>query len=189
MHEHMDQQMEMRKHRMALARRCMDTTRMWDLVAAVVEQANIQLHELQGKDAKKMRGRSKITFEKQVKSMLQGIEGEPEEKDFATRADWLRRLAQEHAAQGNRLINVSRRMKVGAKADSRDVKSQANHTYNRATFDAYIQKGEGYARKEHITEQQAEQIKANWRHAHAKGVHKKNRTEDEQKGRRWKAHW
>ena len=132
---------------MALARHSKDTTRMWDLVAAAVEQANIQFHKLQGKDAKKMRGRSKITFEKQVKNMLQGTEGEPDETEFVTRANWLRRLAQEHAAQGNRLINVARRMKVGAKAGARDPKSQANHTYNAATLDAYIQK-RGKVRKE-----------------------------------------
>ena len=113
--------------------------------------------------------------------MLQGSEGEPDETEFVTRANWLRRLAQEHAAQGNRLINVARRMKVGAKAGARDPKSQANHTYNAATLDAYIQKGERYAKKEHLTEQQAKRITSSWRQASVNGAHKKSRTEEENK--------
>ena len=60
----MDQQIMKRKHRIAVARQDNDTTMMWDLIAAAVEQANILFHKLQGKDAKKMRGRSKIFFEK-----------------------------------------------------------------------------------------------------------------------------
>ena len=163
-----------RKHRMALARQDKDTTMMWDLIAAAVEQANILFQKLQGKDAKKMRGRSKISFEKQVKNMLQGIEDDSDEAEFVTKANWLRRLAQEHAAQGNRLINVARRMKAGAKDGTPDPEKQTNHTYNAATLEAYIQKGDNYSQKEHLTEQQTKQIKAGWSQAIAKMDHKKS---------------
>ena len=124
LHEHMDQQSMKRIHRMALARFNKDTTWMWDLVAATVEQANIQFHNLQGKEATKMRGRSRITLKKQVKDMLQGNEDDPDETILASRANWLRGVAQDHAAQGNRLINVARRMKAGSKGGTCDAEKR-----------------------------------------------------------------
>ena len=87
----MDQQIAKRQHRMALARYKKDTTGMCDLVAAAVEQAAIHVHNLQGKEATKMRGRSRISLRKQVKDMLQGSEDDPEETILASRAKLAKR--------------------------------------------------------------------------------------------------
>ena len=43
---------------------------MWDLITAAVEQANIELHNLTGKEAKKMRGRATITYSNVIKEYM-----------------------------------------------------------------------------------------------------------------------
>ena len=56
LHKLIDEQIEKRQHRIALAQAQKDTTRQWDLVAAAVEQANIEYHKLQGTEAKTFKG-------------------------------------------------------------------------------------------------------------------------------------
>ena len=65
LHDEMDKQVARRASRFQYAALMRDTTTQWDLVAAAVEEANISYHGLAGRDATKMRGRSKITFKKQ----------------------------------------------------------------------------------------------------------------------------
>ncbi len=60
----MGQQHEKRKHRLTHAAHTKDTDKQYDLIAAIAEEANIDFHGLQGKEATKMRGRSRITFNK-----------------------------------------------------------------------------------------------------------------------------
>ena len=67
MHEHMDEQIEKRQYRLKHAQEAGDTTTQWDLIAAATEEANIAYHQLKGREATKMRGRSKVVFQKTEK--------------------------------------------------------------------------------------------------------------------------
>ena len=60
----MDLAIEKRKHRLRYAVKLKDTNMQWDLIAAGVEEGVIEFFQLKGKEATKMRGRSKITFTK-----------------------------------------------------------------------------------------------------------------------------
>ena len=62
--DEMDKQVARRVSRFQYAALMRDTTTQWDLVAAVVGEANINNHGLIGRDATKMRGRSNNTFKK-----------------------------------------------------------------------------------------------------------------------------
>ena len=64
LHDLIDKHLEKREYRLLQAKAKKDTDRQWQLIAAAVEDANIEFHLLEGKDAKKMRGRSKVTFQK-----------------------------------------------------------------------------------------------------------------------------
>ena len=83
----------------------------WDLIVAAVEEGVIEFFELKGKEATKMKGRSKITFAKRTKRLLKGIEGEESNADLVSRASWLRAAAGHHTKLANRLINLARTMK------------------------------------------------------------------------------
>ena len=63
----------------------------------------------------KMKGRSKITFKEETRNIPKGIDEEEENADLVTRAEWLRKVAEEHTAMGNKLINIARRMKIKAR--------------------------------------------------------------------------
>ena len=79
----------------------------WDLIAAGVEEGVIEIFQLKGKEATKMRGRSKITFAKITKRLLKGIDGGDSNEDLASRATWLRTAANCHTKLANRLINLA----------------------------------------------------------------------------------
>ena len=80
----MDEQVQHRQHRLKHAIHTKDTTRIWQLIAAAVEQANIAFNHLRGKEATKMQGRPRITFKKQEKDILQGIDDEHIDDELAT---------------------------------------------------------------------------------------------------------
>ena len=110
-----DEQIRDREQRFEYAIFTKNTTRIWDLIAAATERANIIFHKLQGtKEATKMRGRSRISFADDTRNLLQKQEVDAEGDEFETRANWLRGLADDHTIQGNRLTNVARRMKASA---------------------------------------------------------------------------
>ena len=100
LHALMDEQIKKRQHRIKLAQSQRNTTRQWDLVAAAVEQANIEFHKLDGAEAKKMRGRSKVAFKQDDKSALEGAEKEAEHAEDITRLELLRSLAADHYLLG-----------------------------------------------------------------------------------------
>ena len=77
-----------------------DTTTQWDLVAASVEEANINYHGLTGKNATNMRGRSKVTFKKAVRNHLEGMGLEEENIENDVRLTWLRKVAGDDTAMG-----------------------------------------------------------------------------------------
>ena len=68
LHALMDVQIRKRQHRIKYAQYQRNTTRQWDLVAAAVEQANIDFHNLTKAEATKMRGRSKVAFKQDEKT-------------------------------------------------------------------------------------------------------------------------
>ena len=131
LHQKMDEQMQHRQQRIQYAVHMKNTTRQWDLIAAGVEQANIEHHGLEGKEATQMRGTSKIRFMNAAKKILQGIDADRANDGLATRTDWLRKIAGEHAAMGNKLINIARRMKVNAGQQIEQDKVANNQENNR----------------------------------------------------------
>ena len=68
LHALMGVQIRKRQHRIKYAQCQRNTTRQWDLVAAAVEQANIDFHNLTKAEATKMRGRSKVAFKQDEKT-------------------------------------------------------------------------------------------------------------------------
>lgn len=160
LHTLMDEQIQNRQHRFKQAILSKDTNRIWQLIAAAVEQANIAFNHLRGKDATKMQGRSKITRKKREKDILQGIDAEHIDDELATKADWLRNIAGEHMAQGNRLTNVARRMKVGADNRTDVTKKMANCRHCAATFKAYIVRATTLSKNKELTEAQRNQSTA-----------------------------
>ena len=163
LHKLMDEQIEQRQHRLKHVEHSKDTTRIWQLIAAAVENANIAFHGLQGNEAKRMQGRSKITFRERGKDILQGLEEECCDDDLAARADWLRTIADEHAAQGNRLTNTARRMKANAGIRNDATKRNTNDCYNATTFKAYVENAKHHGRKQQLNDTQKKQIAEAWK--------------------------
>jgi hypothetical protein len=111
LHKTMDQAIDKRKHRLDYAVSRRDTDTQWDLIAAGVEEGVVDFFKLQGKEATKMRGRSKITFDNKTKRLLQGTEEDEANAELVSRATWLRTAANCHTKLGNRIINLARTMK------------------------------------------------------------------------------
>ena len=131
----------------------------WDLITAAVEQANIEFHGLKGKEAKEMRGRSKVEFMKEETGLTrEPQEGEGEE-ELKARAEWLRAMSHDHAEMGNRLINVARRMKSMATNKHGQAKVELNQKYNEDTMQAYKRTAEERSKTRELTDKQRQQIK------------------------------
>ena len=138
LHKLMDEQHDKRKYRLQHAVEAKDTNTQWDLIAAIAEEANIDFHNLQGREATKMRGRSRITFNKAIKNLLQGMEAQEENAELVTRAKWLREMAGHHTKLGDKLINVARRILAKARDKSKD-KPEEVDILNRNTMQAYLE--------------------------------------------------
>ena len=67
-----------------------DTTMQWDLIAAAVEAANIEFHGLKGKELTKVRGRSKITFQKKQNDFLNREDANGDNNDFDNKIKWFK---------------------------------------------------------------------------------------------------
>ena len=94
---------------------------------------------------------------------MQGIDAEHMHDELATRADWLRNIAGEHTAQGNRLTHVARRMKAGTDKRNDAVKEEANARHCAETFKAYIERATTLSKKREHTKAQRDQITAAWK--------------------------
>ena len=70
LHEIIDEVVEKRYYRFEQAVQLKDATRLWDLVAAAFEEANIRYHELSGKQDKKAQGRSRIAYQKSERNVM-----------------------------------------------------------------------------------------------------------------------
>ena len=149
LHKLMDEQHDKRKYRLQHAAEAKDTDAQWDLIAAIAEEANIEFHNLQGKEATKMRGRSRIRFKKAIKNMLQGMEAQEENADLVTRVKWLRETAGHHTKLGNKLINVARRLIAKARDKSKGSTEEVDDT-NRNTIQAYLDLAQHQATKSRV---------------------------------------
>ena len=69
LHKEIDDQFERREHRLKHAVKSKDTSMQWDLVAAAVETTVIKVFKPEGKDAGKMKGRSRIYFQQENKKV------------------------------------------------------------------------------------------------------------------------
>ena len=63
----MDVQIQKRQYRLTQAHETGDTTIQWDLIAAAMEEASIDRHQLKGREATTMRGRPTIVFQEKRK--------------------------------------------------------------------------------------------------------------------------
>jgi len=86
--------------------------------------------------------------------MLQGADEDKLNSHFAAKADWLRGLAQDHAAQGNRLTNIARRMKAIAGMSGEGGRRRDNQGYNQDTLEAYLKQAKASGAKSNLTEKQ-----------------------------------
>ena len=73
LHGHMDEQIRKRHYRLLQAHVAGDTTIQWDLIAAAMQETNIDYHELKGREATKMRWSSKAVFQNNEKTALREL--------------------------------------------------------------------------------------------------------------------
>ena len=144
---------ERRQNRLKLAQAEKNTTRQWHLIAAAVEEANIEYHNLRDKQAAKMKGRSKITFKTATQYAFQGAGKHAEEEDV-TRLQMLNKIAAEHNVLGNKLKSVSKRMVTNARHKEEAGKVADNIEYNKQTLIRYQQIAEKAAKKQALSESQ-----------------------------------
>ena len=106
-----------------------------------------------------MRGRSKISFAKKSKRLLNGIEDEADDGDLATRATWLRNAANSHVKLGNRLLNLARTMKPS----NNEVAEKDRQYVTGKTLAAYKELAAKCSKKATLTDLQKSTIKASWK--------------------------
>ena len=156
----MNEAIDKRKHRLAYAVKTKDTSTRWDLIAAGVEEGVIDCFELEGKEATKMKGRSRITFNKKSKNLLKSIEADDSNADLATRAGWLRAAAAHHIKLANRLTNVARTMNTRA---SSEAKAEEKLRTNEVTMRAYKELAERGSKQENLSDKQKAIIREGWK--------------------------
>ena len=112
LHEAIDLQLGRREGRMAEAIFQGDTGKLWDLIAAAIENWFIYHFDLNREDAGKMRGRHAVNIKKEeprranddnVKDGPNVVDGDNKNGRWMSRAG-------KRSMQANRLINVARRM-------------------------------------------------------------------------------
>ena len=130
----MDEQTQSRMCRLKLAEDAHDTTMQWDLIAAAVEQANIEWHGLSGDDAKRMRGRAKVTFLKDNANILKQLDLTDVPEILKLKAQMLQDYADEHTKLGNKLINLARRTKANCRYGESEVQKKTNVHLNALTL-------------------------------------------------------
>ena len=57
-----------------------------------------------------MRGRSRVTIQKNTRSSLQGVEGHDHNEDLMSKAKWYRQIAGQHTRLVNKLISTAIRI-------------------------------------------------------------------------------
>ena len=85
----MNEEIDKREHRLKVAEHQSNTSRQWDLVAAVVEAAVITHYKMGTKDARAMRGRSQVKIIHMNKDSLDMEKVDNDIFDAAlSRSDW-----------------------------------------------------------------------------------------------------
>ena len=102
-----------------LRRKKKDTVNVRALIIAVVESANIVFDNLSSVEAVEIKGRGKVTLQKRDEK-LPNPDREEEPKATTMHISKWREIAAEHTSQGNRIINVARRVKAIARNRSGD---------------------------------------------------------------------
>ena len=136
LHTIMDQQTHRREWRLKEAVLRKDTGWQWGLITASVEEANIQFHDLKRKDATKMKGRSKVTFQTGKRNLLRGAEENATIEEIFYLAS-IRKRFTENNLQANRLTNIVRRLKATTKNRDNPDTRRANYLHNADTMAAY----------------------------------------------------
>jgi len=132
LHSQMDTAIEERSYRFGTSQLHRDTDRQWDLIAAAVEDAIIKEFNLEGTQATRMRGRSKVAYRDEDREILRGIGSQASKQETDT-IQTLNKLAGIHATQGNRLHNIHLRMKsehLRTHTNSNDTKQHIENTFN-----------------------------------------------------------
>ena len=164
MHALIDKHLDERVYRLKRAVGQRNTTIQWDLIAAAVEDANIEFHGLTGAEAKKMKGRSRITFQKKDANALQAAEKQQGNEDLVTKAKWLRKTAGQHAKLGNKLLATAKKIKAAGYHRGKGQVDETNKKLIGATIHSYIMLAAEQAKKHSLTEEQKTQIKKAWQH-------------------------
>ena len=120
------------------------------MVAASVEEANINYHGPTGRDATNMRGRSKITFKK-TRNILEAMELEEDNVEQVHRISYFRKAAGDHTAMRNKLINVARTMKANARNKEEHEKVRLNHSLSATTMEEYSELADNTSGRKHTT--------------------------------------
>lgn len=89
------------------------------LITAAIEQGVINDLKLEGKEATRMRGRSRVSFRKQDRDITQGSAdlGNSDDQRYSS---ILTTAATVHNTQANRLYNISKKMQKAARTGERD---------------------------------------------------------------------
>ena len=130
MDEIMDEQIKKRKQRFQEATQKKDVNQQWDLIAAAVEDAIIKEFNFEGRQATRMRGRSKVPYRDEDREVLRGVGNKVDKQDII---ETYNKIAGMHAAQGNRLHNIHLRMKTDQARkhnNSNDTKQHIENTLN-----------------------------------------------------------
>ena len=162
LHALMDKHINNREFRLKKAVCLRDTTTQWDLIAAAAEDANIEFHGLTGKDAAKMKGRSKITFQKKENDTLQATANQLDNDVLQNQVKWLKKMAGQHAKLGNKLLATARRIKAAGYQREVDQAKVTNEKLISTTIHSYIMLAGDQARKHILTEDQKKQIRSTW---------------------------
>ena len=162
LHGLMDKHIKSREFRLKKAVCLRDTTTQWDLIAAAAEEANIEFHGLSGKDAAKMKGRSKITFQKKEIDILQDTTNQRDNDDLQNQVKWLKKMAGQHAKLGNKLLATARRIKAAGFQKEKDQAKTTNEKLISTTIHSYIMLAGDQARKHILTDDQKKQICSTW---------------------------
>ena len=139
-----------------------DTTRLWDLVAAAFEEANIRYDNLSGKQAKKVKCWSKNAYQKSERNVLQGREDLETSVAQITKAEWLREIPERHTVLGNKVQNIARRMKINESKKSKEDVYGENVMLDNDTKRIYLQEAGQMARQRSLADNQKKQIREEW---------------------------
>ena len=101
-----------------------------------MEDALINGFNLEGAQATRMRGRSKVAYRDEDREILRGI-GNQADKQETDSIQTLNKLAGIHATQGNRLHNIHLRMKSAQARNHDNTNDTLQHTQN--TLNAYYE--------------------------------------------------